>query len=91
MELTDDENIKKCAKHCGRCNRNTLQPHEYEWTCVSCNYNAIKRKHELSKKQPRNFINRLKYSQFKIFCICVDIYKFKKVMFMINYLKVNPH
>ena len=37
----------------------------------------IKRKNELSKIQRKkiNFINRLKYSQQKIFSICVDVYK----------------
>ena len=37
-----------------------------------------KRKHELSKIQRKkiNFINRLKYAEQKIFCICIDVYKF---------------
>ena len=37
----------------------------------------IKREHELSKKQRKkiNFINRLKYAEQKIFCICIDVYK----------------
>ena len=51
MELTEDETIQKNAKHCGHCNRNTLQPYEYEFTCASSNHNVIKRKHELSKIQ----------------------------------------
>ena len=36
-----------------------------------------KRKHELSKIQRKkiNFINRLKYAEQKIFCICIDVYK----------------
>ena len=36
-----------------------------------------KRKHELSKIQRKkiNFINRLKYAEQKIFCICIDLYK----------------
>ena len=50
MELTD-EIIEKNAKHCGHCNRNTLLPYEYEWTCSSCAFNLIKRKHELTKIQ----------------------------------------
>ena len=59
------------------CNRNTLLPYEYEWTCFSCGYNVIKRKHELSKIQRKkiNFINRLKYAEQKIFCICIDVSK----------------
>ena len=51
MELPEEEAIKKNAKHCGHCNRNTLLPYEYEFTCVSCGYNVNKRKQELSKIQ----------------------------------------
>ena len=77
MELTEDEIIQNYAKRCGRCNRNTLLPYDYEFTCVSCGYNVNKRKHELSKIQRRkiNFINRKKYAEVKIFSICVDVYK----------------
>ena len=37
-----------------------------------------KRKNGLSKIQRKkiNFINRLKYAEQKIFCICIDVYKF---------------
>ena len=77
MELTEDEIIEKYAKHCGHCNRNTLLPYEYEFTCVVCGYNVMKRKHELSKIQRKktNFISRLKYAEQKLFCICIDVYK----------------
>ena len=77
MELTENEIIKKYAKHCGHCNRKTLLPYEYEFTCLSCGFSVIKRKHELSKIQRKkiNFINRLKYAEQKIFCICIDVYK----------------
>ena len=77
MELTEDQIIQKYAKNCGHCNRNTLLPYEYEYTCFSCGYNVIKRKHELSKIQRKkiNFINRLKYAEVRIFSICVDVYK----------------
>ena len=51
MKLTEDETIQKYAKRCGHCNRNTLLPYEYEFTCFSCGYNVIKRKNELSKVQ----------------------------------------
>ena len=51
MELTEDEIIQKYDENCGNCNRNTLPPYESEWTCFSCNYNVIKRKHEVSKTQ----------------------------------------
>ena len=68
MELTDDEIIQKYAKRCGHCNRKTLLPYEYEHTCISCGYNVIKRKHQLSKIQRKkiNFINRLKYAEQNI-------------------------
>ena len=77
MELTEDEIIQKYAYCLGHCNRNTLLPYDYEFTCIVCGYNVNKRKHELSKIQPKkfNFINRLKYAEFKIFSICVDVYK----------------
>ena len=77
MELNENEIIQKCGKHCGHCNRNTLIPYEYEFTCFSCEYNVNKRKHELSKTQRKkiNLINRLKYAEQKKFCICVDVYK----------------
>ena len=51
MELTEDEIIQKLAKNCRHCNRNTLLPYENEFSCFSCGYNVIKRKHELSKIQ----------------------------------------
>ena len=77
MNLSQDEILEKYGKNCGHCNRNTLLPYEYEYTCLSCGYNVNKRKHELSKIQRKkiNFINRLKYAKVKIFSICVDIYK----------------
>ena len=52
-------------------------PYEYEWTCLSSNYNVVKLKHELSKIQRTkiNFINRLKYAEVKIFSICVVVYQ----------------
>ena len=77
MNLSEDEIIEKYGKRCGHCNRNTLLPYEYEFTCLSCGFNVIKRKHELSKIQRKktNFINRLKYAEVKIFSICIDLYK----------------
>ena len=68
---------KKYGKNCRHCNRNKLLPYEYERTCFSCGYNVIKQKHELSKIQRKkiNFIKRLKYSEQKIFSICVDVNK----------------
>ena len=69
MELTEDEIIQKYGKRCKHFNRNSLLPYEYEFTCFSCCYNVIKRKHELSKIQGEklNFINRLKYAEQKTF------------------------
>ena len=77
MELNEDQISEKYGKHCGHCNRTTLLPHEYQFTCFSCGFNVIKRKHELSKKQRKkiNFINRLKYAEQKIVCFCIDVYK----------------
>ena len=76
MNFSEDEIIQKYAKNCGHGNRNTLLPYEYEFTCFSCGYNVNKQKHEPSKVQRKkiNFINRLKYSEQKIFCICIDVY-----------------
>ena len=77
MELSENQIIEKYAKICLHCNRITLLPYEYEFTCLSCGNNISKRKHELSKIQRKkiNFINRLKYAEVKIFCICIDVYK----------------
>ena len=51
MELTQDEVIQKYGKNWGHCNRNTLLPYEYEFTCFLRGYNVIKRKHGLSELQ----------------------------------------
>ena len=51
MELTEDELIENYGIHSIHCFQNTKQPYEYEWTCISCGFNLIKRKHELSKIQ----------------------------------------
>ena len=77
MNLSENEIIQKYAKNCGHCKRNTLLPYEYEFTCFSFGYNVNKRKHEHNKIQRKkiNFINRLKYAEQKIFCICIDVYK----------------
>ena len=72
-----------------------LLPYEYEGSCFGCGYNVIKRKHELSKIQRKkiNFINRLKYDEQKIFCICIDVYKiyegddFDKIFEVLSTLK----
>ena len=51
MELTEDEIIQKNGKRCGHCNRNTKLSYEYDWSCLSCGFNLIKRKNDLSKIQ----------------------------------------
>ena len=75
MSLSEDEFIKNYGKRCGHCNQNTLLPYKYEFTCFSCGFNVNKRKHELSKIQRKKiiFINRKKYAEQKIFCICIDL------------------
>ena len=51
MQLSEDEIIQKYGKHFGHCNRTTILPYQSEWTCFSCGYNVINRKHELCKIQ----------------------------------------
>ena len=77
MQQLEDEIIQRSAKQCKHCLRNTLRPYEYEFTCISFGYNAIKRKNELSKisREKMNFINRLIYAELKKNCICIDFYK----------------
>ena len=68
--------IKKMEKNCMHCTRNSFSPYEHEWTCLSWGYNVIKRE-KLTLKNPTkklNFINRLKFSQHNIICICIDVY-----------------
>ena len=48
MELTQDDTSQKNDKQCTRCLRNPL-PYEIDWSCISCNYNILKRKNEPSK------------------------------------------
>ena len=50
MELSEDQIIEKNAKQCLHCTRNSLPPYKYEYTCIACVYNVIKRKHQLYKK-----------------------------------------
>ena len=51
MSLSGDQIIEKYSRKCGHCNRFALLPYENEFICISCGYNVIKRKHELSKTQ----------------------------------------
>ena len=41
-------------------------------------------------KKKKGFINKLKYAEQKIFCICVDVYKMM-VTIIIKYLKFYQH
>ena len=93
MELTEDERVEKYGSHCGYCNRNTLLPYEYECTCFLCNYNVNKRKHELSQiqRKKRNFTNRLKNAEDKIFSICVDLFKIYEGDDYDKYMKLYQH
>ena len=77
MDRSEDEIIEKYGKGCGHCNRDTLLPYAFEFTGISCRFNLIKRKHELSETQRKriNFINRLKYAERKLFCVCKDVNK----------------
>ena len=47
--------ISKNAKQCLHCNQNTLLPYEYEFIGLSCGYNVIKRKHELTEITKNKF------------------------------------
>ena len=77
MNLSEGEVIGKNAKKCGNCNPNTFLAYEFEINCISCGFNLIKRKYELSKIQRKeiNFKNRLKYAELKKYSICVDVCK----------------
>ena len=97
MEITEDEIIQKYGKHCGHCNRNTLLPYESKWSCISCGFNFIKRKHELTEIQRKtnNFINRLQHAELKKFCICADVHKkyesddYDKIFEVLSTLKIK--
>ena len=73
MELSEDQIIEKYSKKWGHCNQNLFLPYECEQSCSLCNYNAIKRKNELSRKSRKkiNFTNRLNYGEQKnVFRLC---------------------
>ena len=69
MNLSKHETIEKSAEQCGHCKRNTILPYEYEFTCVSCGYNVIKRKQKSPKFKEKKikFKNRLMYAGQKVF------------------------
>ena len=64
MNLSENEINEKYGKKCRHCVRNTLLPFEYEFTCISCGYNVMKRKHELSK------IHRKKHRFYPSIKVC---------------------
>ena len=60
MNLSEVEIIQRYGKLCWHCNRNTLLPYKYEFTCFS--YHVNKRKHELSKilRKKNKFYQQIK-------------------------------
>ena len=66
--MTEDEIVEKYAKKCMHCTRNTLLPYQYEWTCTACGYDFKKQKKiGYKNKMEKNFINRLKYGEKKMY------------------------
>ena len=91
MELTENEFSEKYSKECGHCNRKTLIPIEYEFTCISCGYIVIK-KNEVSKFQKKTkFIIRLKYAEHKKNVFVLKYIKYMKVMLMVKYTMFYQH
>ena len=64
MNLSEEERSENYEKLSGHRNRNTLLSCENEWTCVSCGYNVIKTKHQLSK------IHRKKNKFYQSITVC---------------------
>ena len=59
MILTDEQIIEKYGKTCPSCNRNTLLPYAYEWTCLICRLNITKQKHELTLNNVKKYLFHL--------------------------------
>ena len=95
MILTDDEIIQKYGKICPSCNRNTMLPYAYEWTCLICKMNIIKSKNELtlSQRKKLTFASRIKYAEQKIITIATDIiqiydgYDYNKMLEVLSQIK----
>ena len=52
-----------------------LLPYEFEFNCIACSYNVIRRKSELSKiSLKKKFVTRLKNAHHKKLCICKEVY-----------------
>ena len=77
MNSSEDEIFEEYAKKHGHCLQNTLPPTEFEFSRISCGYNIIKKKNELSKIQRKRiiFVKRLKIAEHKMFCICLQVHK----------------
>ena len=57
MQLTDEETIKNMENIAHRCNKNTMLPYEYEYTCYFCNHSIIKLKSNYLISQRKNKIS----------------------------------
>ena len=97
MQLSEDEVFENYGKKCGHCHQIMLLPYEFEFTCISCGYNVIKRQNEpsITQRKRMNLINSVKYAELKLFCICADVYKFyegndyDKICEILSILKKN--
>ena len=49
MKLTENQVFEKVADQGINCLQKTLQPYKIDFVCISCGYNVIKRKIELTK------------------------------------------
>ena len=95
MILTDDQIIEKYAIICPSCNRKTMLPYTYEWSCLICRLNIKKQKHELTLNQRKKltFSSRIKYAEQKIIAICTDIIQiydghgYKKMLEVLSQIK----
>ena len=54
MEIHDAQILEIYAKQCGHCLRSAFLPYDNERTSITCGYNAIKWKKELTKVQRDN-------------------------------------
>ena len=49
--LSEYRTTEKFAKQCMQCTGNNLLLIDYEWNCISCGYNGIKRENEHTRVQ----------------------------------------
>ena len=58
MKLIEDVFSEKYGKQCMDGLRWTLLPLDYEWSCLSCGCNVMKRKNEITEmRRKKYFIN----------------------------------